>query len=104
MVTPYATVSLFSRATWSWMNPLIAKGNKSTLQLDDVPCLTPEHHAEKLLHSFQSHQPSPAARSNHLVTTLPLSALVLLMLSSICLLLFSVNWFVVSECLIRQQL
>ncbi|KAJ0980657.1 hypothetical protein J5N97_008912 [Dioscorea zingiberensis] len=69
MVTPYATASLFSRATWRWMNPLIAKGYKSTLQLDDVPCLAPEHHAEKLLQSFQSHWPSLAARSNHPVAT-----------------------------------
>ncbi|XP_022716767.1 ABC transporter C family member 3-like [Durio zibethinus] len=38
-VTPYSNAGFFSILTFSWMGPLIAAGNKKTLDLEDVPQL-----------------------------------------------------------------
>ncbi|XWS27754.1 hypothetical protein CRYUN_Cryun25bG0007800 [Craigia yunnanensis] len=38
-VTPYSNAGIFSILTFSWMGPLIAAGNKKTLDLEDVPLL-----------------------------------------------------------------
>ncbi|XP_004309817.1 PREDICTED: ABC transporter C family member 3-like [Fragaria vesca subsp. vesca] len=35
--TPYSNAGIFSILTFSWMSPLIAVGNKKTLDLEDVP-------------------------------------------------------------------
>jgi ATP-binding cassette subfamily C (CFTR/MRP) protein 2 len=40
-VTPYSNAGFFSILTFSWMGPLIAVGNKKTLDLEDVPQLDP---------------------------------------------------------------
>ncbi|XP_039127205.1 LOW QUALITY PROTEIN: ABC transporter C family member 14-like [Dioscorea cayenensis subsp. rotundata] len=61
----YATATLLSKATWSWMNPLLAKGYKTPLHLHDVPSLAPEHQAETLLQTFNSHWPENNLRRNH---------------------------------------
>ncbi|PKU85821.1 ABC transporter C family member 14 [Dendrobium catenatum] len=68
-VTAYTTASLLSRLTWSWMNPLLAKGYKSPLKLQDVPSLAPEHQAQRLYNLFNSHWPRPAIKSHHPVRT-----------------------------------
>nr|AXN55886.1 ABC transporter C family member 1 [Crocus sativus] len=68
-VTGYATASLLSRATWHWMNPLMAKGYREPITIGDVPSLSPEHRAERLLETFRSNWPEPATRSNHPVRT-----------------------------------
>ncbi|KAF8409706.1 hypothetical protein HHK36_005785 [Tetracentron sinense] len=39
-VTPFSSASLLSILTFSWMGPLIAVGNKKTLNLEDVPQLS----------------------------------------------------------------
>nr|QEY08337.1 ATP-binding cassette sub-family C member 4b [Crocus sativus] len=64
-VTGYATASLLSKTTWSWMNPLITKGYKSALALDDIPLLAPEHRSERLSDLFESNWPKPAVRADH---------------------------------------
>ncbi|XP_072974881.1 ABC transporter C family member 14-like [Typha angustifolia] len=64
-VTPYATASLLSRATLSWMNPLVSKGYKTPLKLNDVPALAPDDRAEKTYSLFRSNWPDPAVRSSH---------------------------------------
>ncbi|KAJ0976274.1 hypothetical protein J5N97_018239 [Dioscorea zingiberensis] len=69
LITGYASASLLSRATWSWVNPLISKGYKAPLKLEDIPMLSPEHRAEKLYDLFQSNWPRPATRANHPVRT-----------------------------------
>ncbi|GMJ11480.1 ATP-binding cassette C3, MULTIDRUG RESISTANCE PROTEIN 3, multidrug resistance-associated protein 3 [Hibiscus trionum] len=38
-ITPYSNAGIFSLLTFSWMGPLIATGNKKTLDLEDVPQL-----------------------------------------------------------------
>ncbi|XVF03649.1 hypothetical protein REPUB_Repub05bG0011300 [Reevesia pubescens] len=38
-VTPYSNAGIFSVLTFSWMGPLIAAGNKKSLDLEDVPQL-----------------------------------------------------------------
>ncbi|KAK8950676.1 ABC transporter C family member 4 [Platanthera zijinensis] len=68
-VTGYVTASLFSRLTWTWMNPLLAKGYKSPLQLEDVPSLSPDHQANRLYNLFASNWPRPALKSGHPVRT-----------------------------------
>ncbi|KAF9666515.1 hypothetical protein SADUNF_Sadunf16G0237100 [Salix dunnii] len=48
-VTPYANAGLFSVLTFSWMGPLIAFGNKKTLDLEDVPQL---HSVDSVVGAF----------------------------------------------------
>ncbi|KAB5521203.1 hypothetical protein DKX38_025522 [Salix brachista] len=48
-VTPYANAGLFSILTFSWMGPLIAFGNKKTLDLEDVPQL---HSVDSVVGAF----------------------------------------------------
>ncbi|XVF03668.1 hypothetical protein REPUB_Repub05bG0013200 [Reevesia pubescens] len=38
-VTPYSNAGIFSVLTFSWIGPLIAAGNKKSLELEDVPQL-----------------------------------------------------------------
>ncbi|KAJ6803539.1 ABC transporter C family member 14 isoform X2 [Iris pallida] len=64
-VTGYATASLLSRATWWWMNPLLAKGYRQPIGIEDVPSLSPEHRAERMLELFRSRWPSASSRSDH---------------------------------------
>lgn len=56
-VTCYVTASLLSRLTWAWMNPLLSKGYKSPLQLEDVPSLSPDHQSDRLYNLFASNWP-----------------------------------------------
>lgn len=50
---PYA--SLFSLMTFSWIGPLIWKGYRQTLELDDVWNLTVSRHASTVLNDFRHH-------------------------------------------------
>ncbi|XP_020585341.1 ABC transporter C family member 4-like [Phalaenopsis equestris] len=64
-VTAYSTASILSRLSWSWMNPLLTKGYKSPLKLEDVPSLSSEHRAERLYNLFASKWPNPAIKTKH---------------------------------------
>ncbi|KAF8401477.1 hypothetical protein HHK36_012416 [Tetracentron sinense] len=68
-VTGYASASLISRAMWLWMNPLLSKGYKSPLKIDDVPSLAPDHRAERMSELFKLNWPKPSEKSKHPVRT-----------------------------------
>ncbi|VVB03655.1 unnamed protein product [Arabis nemorensis] len=68
-VSLYASASVFSKLFWFWMNPLLSKGYKSPLTLEQVPTLSPEHKAEKLALLFESSWPKPSENSSHPVRT-----------------------------------
>ena len=53
-VTPYTDAGLFSLATLSWLNPLLATGAKRPLELRDIPLLAPKDRSKtcyKILNS-----------------------------------------------------
>ncbi|KAJ7955107.1 ABC transporter [Quillaja saponaria] len=64
-VSAYASASLFSKAVWLWMNPLLTKGYKSPLKVDDVPTLPPEYRAEKMSEVFEMNWPKPDEDCKH---------------------------------------
>ncbi|KAJ9187772.1 hypothetical protein P3X46_003192 [Hevea brasiliensis] len=68
-VSAFASASHISKAFWLWMNPLLSKGYKSTLKLDDVPTLSPEHSAEKMSQLFASNWPKSHEESKHPIRT-----------------------------------
>jgi ABC-type multidrug transport system fused ATPase/permease subunit len=49
---PHPTASLLSLATFSWLDPLIFKGYRQTLELEDVWNLTVSQHAGAILQDF----------------------------------------------------
>ncbi|KAA0044372.1 ABC transporter C family member 14-like [Cucumis melo var. makuwa] len=65
----FASASIVSKAFWLWMNPLLRKGYKAPLQLDEVPTLSPQHRAEEMSALFESKWPKPHEKSTHPVRT-----------------------------------
>ncbi|CBI36841.3 unnamed protein product, partial [Vitis vinifera] len=68
-VTGFASASILSKALWLWMNPLLGKGYKSPLKIDEIPSLSPEHRAERMSELFESNWPKPHEKLNHPVRT-----------------------------------
>lgn len=68
-VTGFASAPIVSKAFWLWMNPLLSKGYKSPLKIDEIPSLSPEHRAERMAALFESKWPKPHEKSNHPVRT-----------------------------------
>ncbi|KAI5001703.1 hypothetical protein ZWY2020_026353 [Hordeum vulgare] len=62
--TPYATASFLSRATFSWITPLVSKGhaNGSLAAAGDVPPVSPAHRAEATYALLASSWPATARR------------------------------------------
>ncbi|CAN4113549.1 unnamed protein product [Withania somnifera] len=58
-VSGYGTASVFSRAVWNWINPLLSKGYQSPLKLDEVPSLPPDFRAERMAEFFEKNWPKP---------------------------------------------
>ncbi|KAL6500336.1 Multidrug resistance-associated protein 4 [Orobanche hederae] len=63
--TGFASASVFSKAFWFWMNPLLKKGYTSPLKIDDVPSLSPDHRAERMSRLFHKNWPGPEENSKH---------------------------------------
>ncbi|KAH1147222.1 hypothetical protein GLYMA_15G148500v4 [Glycine max] len=64
-LSPYAYSSFFSKTVWLWMNPLLNKGYKTSLKLEDVPSLPIDFRAEKMSELFHSNWPKPEENSKH---------------------------------------
>lgn len=64
-VTGYHSASIISKTFWIWLNPLLAKGYKAPLKLEDVPTLSPLHKAERMSRLFQKNWPKPEENSKH---------------------------------------
>ncbi|KAA8543105.1 hypothetical protein F0562_021400 [Nyssa sinensis] len=68
-VSGFASASITSKTFWIWMNPLLSKGYKSPLKIDDVPTLSPQHRAERMSELFELNWPKPHENSKHPVRT-----------------------------------
>lgn len=68
-VSGWASASILSKTFWLWLNPLLKKGYKTPLILDDIPTLSPEHRAKKLSLFFEKNWPKPEEKSRHPVRT-----------------------------------
>ncbi|XP_015081243.1 ABC transporter C family member 14-like, partial [Solanum pennellii] len=68
-VSGYGTASLFSKAVWNWMNPILSKGFKSPLKLDEVPSLPPNFRAEKMEEFFEKNWPKSGENVKYPVLT-----------------------------------
>ncbi|KAJ0743496.1 putative ABC-type xenobiotic transporter [Helianthus annuus] len=68
-VSGWASASFVSKLFWFWMNPLLKKGYKTPLKLDDIPTLSPEHRAEKMSLFFEQNWPKAEENSKHPVRT-----------------------------------
>ncbi|KAH6766392.1 multidrug resistance-associated protein 4 [Perilla frutescens var. hirtella] len=64
-VTGYASASFISKTFWIWLNPLLKKGYKAPLKIEDVPTLSPEHKAERMSRLFQKNWPKPEENLKH---------------------------------------
>ncbi|VFQ59625.1 unnamed protein product [Cuscuta campestris] len=68
-VSAYASASFLSRTFWFWMDPLLKKGYRSPLKLEDVPTLSHEHRAQRMSEIFERKWPKPEESSKHPVLT-----------------------------------
>ncbi|KAL3531457.1 hypothetical protein ACH5RR_010779 [Cinchona calisaya] len=68
-VSGFASASFLSKTFWLWVNPLLVKGYKIPLKLDDVPTLSPQHRAERMSELFERNWPKPEEKSKHPVRT-----------------------------------
>ncbi|KAJ1412625.1 P-loop containing nucleoside triphosphate hydrolase [Sesbania bispinosa] len=64
-VTSFASASIVSKAFWIWINPLLSKGYKSPLKIDEIPTLSPEHRAEKMSILFEAKWPKTNESNKH---------------------------------------
>ncbi|KAK7337441.1 hypothetical protein VNO77_18016 [Canavalia gladiata] len=64
-VTGFASASILSKAFWIWINPLLSKGYKSALKIDEIPTLSPEHRGERMSLLFESKWSKSSERSKH---------------------------------------
>ncbi|KAI3668269.1 hypothetical protein L6452_43346 [Arctium lappa] len=68
-VSGWASASIPSKVFWLWMNPLLKKGYRTPLKLEDIPTLSPEHRAEKMSNLFEQKWPKPHEKNKHPVRT-----------------------------------
>ncbi|KAF8006712.1 hypothetical protein BT93_K0887 [Corymbia citriodora subsp. variegata] len=68
-VTGFASASFVSKAFWLWMNPLLSKGYKSPLKIEEIPSLSPDHKAERMSELFKMNWPKPHEKSKHPIGT-----------------------------------
>ncbi|KAH9804130.1 ABC transporter C family member 3 [Citrus sinensis] len=69
-VTPYSNAGLFSVLTYTWINSLIALGNKKTLDLEDVPQLDSGNSVVGVFATFKNKLETEAGLGMAIVCTL----------------------------------
>ncbi|KAH9804124.1 ABC transporter C family member 3 [Citrus sinensis] len=67
-VTPYSNAGLFSVLTYTWINSLIALGNKKTLDLEDVPQLDSGNSVVGVFATFKNKLETEAGLGSGLTT------------------------------------
>ncbi|XLR29413.1 hypothetical protein HN51_049306 [Arachis hypogaea] len=67
-VTPYSNAGIFSILTFSWVGPLIAVGNKKTLDLEDVPQLDSSDSVVRAFPKFREKVEADCGAVNNLTT------------------------------------
>ncbi|KAG4112036.1 hypothetical protein ERO13_D13G138200v2 [Gossypium hirsutum] len=77
-ITPYSNAGIFSILTFSWMGPLIAAGNKKTLDLEDVPQLDSHDSAVGAFPNFKNRLESTDSEGNGVTLLKLVKALFLL--------------------------
>ncbi|CAM6100669.1 unnamed protein product [Calypogeia fissa] len=71
-VTDYARAGILSKILFLWLNPVLEKGTHTTLRVEDVPILSPEHRATRMYEAFIANWPKqyqPNAVRNTLIKT-----------------------------------
>lgn len=101
-VTAYATASVFSRATWYWMGPLLSKGYKNPLKMDEIPSLAPDHRAERMSERFLAKWPENAEKAKNPVRNTLLRCFWPNLLFTACLALLRVCVMYVGPILIQR--
>lgn len=63
--TEYAKANAISSLTWRWMNPVLDKGYKNPLKIEDIPSLPSDYQAERMAELFMSNWPKPGESMKH---------------------------------------
>lgn len=66
----FAKASIFSKATFTWLTPLLLAGSKQSLEVGDVPMLAPRDRAESMYDLFQSKWPQKPGHLHPMRATL----------------------------------
>ena len=75
-VTPYSIAGFFSSLTLSWLGSLISLGNKNTLDLEDVPQLTPGDSVVGAFPAFRNKLEAECGTVNKVITLKLVKALI----------------------------
>ncbi|KAL5548573.1 hypothetical protein UlMin_003804 [Ulmus minor] len=76
-VTPYSNAGIFSLLTFSWIGPLIAVGNKKTLDLEDIPQLDSGESVVRIFPTLRDKIETDCGSINRLTTFKLAKALIL---------------------------
>ncbi|KAF8409705.1 hypothetical protein HHK36_005784 [Tetracentron sinense] len=94
-VTPFSSASLLSILTFSWMGPLIAVGNKKTLNLEDVPQLSGDDSIYGVFPVFRNKLDSDSNSGNEVSTLKLVKAL---LFSSWRVILWTASFWLLNAC------
>lgn len=75
-VTPFSSAGVFSLLTFSWIGPLIAVGNKKTLDLEDVPQLDTSNSVIGAFPTFRNKMESDCGTNSRVTTFKLVKALI----------------------------
>jgi ATP-binding cassette subfamily C (CFTR/MRP) protein 2 len=98
-VTPYSNAGIFSILTFSWIGPLIAVGNKKTLDVEGVPQLDPGDNVVGCFTTFRNKLEAECGKINRMTTLKLVKALISLawkeiLLTAILVIIYSLASYV----------